>query len=130
LLILLNALSKITQKSEQKDEPKKRPVFNEVMQRLRQRRKFIQVLLGPLLNSIRGTQMELFYWREGDKEVDFVLQRGKTIVAIEVKSGSESFQNSGMDLFVEKFKPSRVLLIGPQGVPIEDFLKSPLESFL
>ncbi len=83
-----------------------------------------------LLNSIRGTQMELFYWREGDQEVDFILQHGKTVVAIEVKSGFESFKKSGVDLFMELFKPSKVLLIGPQGIPVEEFLKSPLKKFL
>ena len=46
-----------------------------------------------LLNSIRGTQIELFYWREGDREVDFVLQLGDKLIAIEVKSGQESIRS-------------------------------------
>jgi len=83
-----------------------------------------------LLNSIRGTQIELFYWREGDKEVDFVLKRGDSITAIEVKSGTEYFRRSGIDLFVKEFKPSRILLVGDQGIPIADFLKSPITDFV
>ena len=39
-----------------------------------------------LLNEIRGTQIELYYWREGDKEVDFVLKKGDFVTAIEVKT--------------------------------------------
>ena len=42
-----------------------------------------------LLNSIRGTQIELFYWREEDKEVDFVLRNGENITAIEVRQNPE-----------------------------------------
>ncbi|HJZ23234.1 MAG TPA: ATP-binding protein [Candidatus Babeliales bacterium] len=66
-----------------------------------------------LLNSIRGTQIELFYWREGDFEVDFVLKRGNSITAIEVKSNNSStFKRSGIDLFCSYIKPTRVLIIG------------------
>lgn len=83
-----------------------------------------------LLNSIRGTQIELFYWREGDKEVDFVLRHGDSITAIEVKSGKESINRTGIDTFVNKFKPDRVLLIGDQGIPIEKFFLTPLSSFI
>lgn len=83
-----------------------------------------------LLNSIRGTQIELFYWREGDKEVDFVLKQGDNITAIEVKSGAESFRQSGIDLFVKECKPNRVLLVGEQGIPIADFLTKPITDFV
>ena len=83
-----------------------------------------------LLNSIRGTQIELFYWREGDKEVDFVLKHGSSVTAIEVKSGSENFNRSGIDLFVKEFKPSRILLVGDQGIPVANFLKSSITDFI
>ncbi len=35
-----------------------------------------------LLNATRGTQIEVFYWREGDMEVDFVLREGNSITAM------------------------------------------------
>lgn len=77
-----------------------------------------------LLNSIRGTRMELFYWREGDREVDFVLQLGSKLIAIEVKSGQESIHHSGIDSFVKQFKPDRILLVGDQGIPLKAFLST------
>jgi predicted AAA+ superfamily ATPase len=83
-----------------------------------------------LLNHLRGTQIELFYWREGDLEVDFVLKKGKSLTAIEVKTNSESLHRSGMDLFVSRFRPNRILLVGEQGIPLEEFLVTPLESYL
>lgn len=82
-----------------------------------------------LLNSIRGTRIELFYWREGDKEVDFVLKDGERVIAIEVKTNRDSFRRTGLDLFVHLFKPKRVLLVGDQGIPLEEFLKTPLQDF-
>ncbi len=83
-----------------------------------------------LLNAIRGTQVELFYWREGDKEVDFILRNGDLLIAIEVKSGIGSMNRTGIDLFVSKFKPERVLLVGDQGISIETFLLTPLSKFI
>ena len=77
-----------------------------------------------LLNSIRGTQVELFYWREGDREVDFVLQLGNKLIAIEVKSNSKSIRPSGIEEFEKQFNPDRILLVGEQGIPLETFLST------
>jgi len=93
--------------------------------------RLIESMIGAhLLNSIRGTQIELFYWREGDKEVDFVLKYGDKLTAIEVKSGYENFRRSGMDIFVDRFKPNRILLVGDKGMPIVDFLNEPINNFV
>lgn len=83
-----------------------------------------------ILNSIRGTQIEAFYWREGDKEVDFVLRKGDSLTAIEIKTNNESIHKSGIDSFVSQFDPSQVLLVGPTGIPLEEFLSSPISDFL
>jgi predicted AAA+ superfamily ATPase len=82
-----------------------------------------------LVNSIRGTQIELFYWRERDKEVDFVLRKGQSILAIEVKSNRETLKNTGMDLFLTTYKTARCLLVGKGGLPLEEFLKTPIDKF-
>jgi predicted AAA+ superfamily ATPase len=83
-----------------------------------------------LLNITRGTQAEVFYWREGDKEVDFVIQHGSEITAIEVKSGKGSVFHSAIDLFDETFKPKRILFVGESGIPIQKFLSSSLSDII
>jgi Holliday junction resolvase-like predicted endonuclease len=40
-----------------------------------------------LFNSSLGANITVTYWRQRNQEVDFVLQQGKTLVALEVKSG-------------------------------------------
>ncbi len=91
----------------------------------------IESVVGAhLLNAIQGTQVELFYWREGDKEVDFILKQGKLITAIEVKSNRESVKQSGIDLFIKNFPLSRLVLVGEQGIPLEKFLQTPLQDLL
>lgn len=82
-----------------------------------------------LLNSIRGRQIELFYWREGDKEVDYVLKQGKSVVAIEVKS-NQDFSYSGMDQFRSQFKPYKTILVGDRGISLGNFLKIPLNKLM
>jgi hypothetical protein len=43
---------------------------------------------------------------------------------------TELTKRPGIDLFVSKFKPQRVLLIGDQGLSIEKFLLTPLSNFI
>lgn len=81
-----------------------------------------------LLNNIRGTLIELFYWRQGDREVDFVLQLGEKLIAIEVKNGQESIHHSGIDSFVKQFNPDRILLVGDQGISLKTFLSTAPKS--
>ncbi len=75
-----------------------------------------------LVNESQSGSSEVYYWREGQKEVDYVVKRGKSITAIEVKSESERGVLSGMDEFSRKFKPKRMLLIGSGGIELHKFL--------
>lgn len=82
-----------------------------------------------LLNAIRGTQIELFYWRDGNEEIDYILKYGKSITAIEVKSNQDRF-GSAIDCFQSQFKPTKILLVGEKGLPLVDFLQLPISSLI
>jgi len=62
--------------------------------------------------------------------VDFVIRRGKTVVALEVKSGRRPAARRGLEAFSLAFKPTRKLLVGADGIPLEEFLSTPLARFL
>jgi uncharacterized protein len=83
-----------------------------------------------LVNSSFGTSISVTYWRERNHEVDFVLQQGKTAVAIEVKSGARRASLPGMEAFARIFKPKRQLLVGGQGIALEEFLSKPAAHWL
>ncbi len=83
-----------------------------------------------LVNAAARGVCELFYWRDRNREVDFVLRRGRKVVAIEVKSGQSGDALPGMQAFAEAFKPSRKLLVGGDGIAVEDFLLTPVEYWL
>ena len=40
-----------------------------------------------LANAAAGGECDLYYWRERSREVDFGVRSGRTLVALEVKSG-------------------------------------------
>lgn len=75
-----------------------------------------------LLNSGRVDDGEVFYWRDRNREVDFVMRIGTKLIAIEVKSGRQQPRIEGMDAFDRAFSPDRKLWIGPTAIPLEDFL--------
>lgn len=76
-----------------------------------------------LVNSAFAENFEVFFWRERDAEVDFVLKKRERLVAIEVKSNAET-QNSGLDEFRRRFAPHRAFVVGEGGVPAEEFLSA------
>ncbi len=79
-----------------------------------------------ILNSIRGTDIEVFYWREGNKEVDFILKQGEKVIALEVKSGKKKDALSGLTRFNEQYNPAKILTIGNQGMHLQEFLSLPI----
>lgn len=83
-----------------------------------------------LANAAAGGQCELFYWREGIREVDFVLRKGRTVVGLEVKSGRTPLVHSGLAAFTDAFKPKRTLLVGGDGIPVGEFLSHPITRWL
>lgn len=83
-----------------------------------------------LANAAQRGDCELFYWREKNREVDFVVRAGKRLLAIEVKSGRRRDTLPGMAAFVDAFKPDRTLLVGGDGVELETFLSLPMAEWL
>ena len=82
------------------------------------------------MNGIRGESIELFYWSSRNREVDFILSRGETLVAIEVKSGCRKASLPGIEAFSKEFPVKKKLLVGAQGIPIADFLLTPPAEWL
>ncbi len=83
-----------------------------------------------LANEAAAGTCEVFYWRERNREVDFVIKTGRTVVAIEVKSGRTPDVLPGLGAFAEAFKPKRSLLVGGDGIALEEFLTTPVEHWL
>lgn len=70
-------------------------------------------------------RMEIYYWRERNDEVDFVLRRKGKVVALEVKSNAEK-NTKGLETFKEMFSLHAAFVIGDGGMSAEDFLTTDL----
>ncbi|WP_029462133.1 ATP-binding protein [Serpentinimonas barnesii] len=79
-----------------------------------------------LANAAMRGECALHYWRDGNLEVDFVVQTGPRVMAIEVKSGRAPLAHAGTAAFAQAFKPQRSLLVGGDGIALEDFLLQPV----
>lgn len=75
-----------------------------------------------LANAAAAGECELFYWRERGQEVDFIVRSRNRLTAIEVKSGRAPQAHAGTAAFADAFKVRRTLLVGGDGIPVEDFL--------
>lgn len=82
-----------------------------------------------LLNHSKGKQIEVYYWRDRNEEVDFVLKKGSKLIAIEVKSSLKNEALSGLNSFKKAFNPLHTLLVGDRGEKIETFLQTPIEHW-
>lgn len=51
---------------------------------------------------------------------------GKRVTAIEVKSGRDRGSRPGMAAFAAKFPDAGRLLVGDDGIPLEEFLSMPV----
>lgn len=71
-------------------------------------------------------RFEVFYWREKDAEVDFILRKKGSVVAIEVKSNAEK-RTEGLDKFRQLFKPQSAFIVGDGGISAEDFFSMDIQ---
>jgi len=76
-----------------------------------------------LLNTLAGTSATLTYWRKGRDEVDFVVSAGDRNIAIEVKSGKTG-RVSGLAAFHKLYPSAKTLIVGGNGIPLEDFFRT------
>jgi predicted AAA+ superfamily ATPase len=84
--------------------------------------RFFESAIGAhLVSGAFAGNYEVYYWRDGDLEVDYMLKRDNRVVAIEVKSNSDT-TNKGLAKFRELYNPQTSLVVGRGGMDAEMFL--------
>jgi predicted AAA+ superfamily ATPase len=86
-----------------------------------QRGRLFELVVGLDILRLPG---DLFYWRDGNDEVDYVYRHGKKVVAIEVKSGRKKSPH-GLKRFCEAFGNVKTLIVSPENYL--SFSKNPRE---
>jgi predicted AAA+ superfamily ATPase len=108
----------------------KNEYYNVIREKPEEWGRIIESSVGAhLVNNALSQNYSVYYWRERNEEVDFILERRGKIVAIEVKS-NESGNRKGLEIFKKKFNPEKLYLISKGGIPWQEFLKiNPIELF-
>ena len=93
---------------------------------------------GRLVESAAGAYLlargkeegfEVFWWRERNNEVDFVIKKGRQLTAIEVKSGR--VKNVGGSLVFKQLYPEALsLIVGSANLSLENFLLGKKPMFI
>jgi predicted AAA+ superfamily ATPase len=93
--------------------------------------RLVEATVGAhLIAHAHGPLDEVFYWRDKvrDKlrEVDYVFKQGRDVTGIEVKSAAGDDARAGLAAFAAAQPHARAFLVGPRGVPLQEFLESEL----
>ncbi len=97
--------------------------FNQAQKDLVQWGRIVESAIGAhLVNKSKEGNYKIYYWRHRNEEVDFVLQKGMKLIAIEIKTG-KSRLTKGMNTFKNKYNPYKILLVGNDGISWQYFLE-------
>ena len=133
---LLTGIQKFSiDKARQRASIPKFQVFNSALRNVYSGYTFPEVMQYPkvwghLFESAIGAHLvsrssignyEVYYWRESDLEVDYILKKDNKTVAIEVKSNFDS-TNKGLAVFRERYKPYSSIVVGKGGMDAETLL--------
>ncbi len=82
-----------------------------------------------LVNEAAVGNCNLYYWRDGNYDVDYVVEIGGSLLPIEVRSGRAPCSRPGTEVFKATFGAERGLVVGEGGVPVEEFLSKSIASW-
>ena len=98
-----------------------------IMDRAEWGRIFESSVGSHIISQAFSHRFEVFYWRERNLEVDYILRKKGTMVAIEVKSNGEN-NTEGLKHFNQAFHPKEAFIVGDGGIKAEDFLSMDLSK--
>ena len=90
----------------------------------------VETAIGAHLVNTAPRGVQVSWWRERDREVDFVLGDGQRLLGIEVSAGRRKASLPGLGAFASTYHDARTLLIGAQGLSIEAALNSTAAELL
>ena len=89
--------------------------------------RIVESAVGAHLLNTASSDIRVHYWRHRSLEVDFVLQKGRRLLAFEVKSGPSGGDQSGLREFRERYQAEGTHVVGTEGIPLNEFLTQPAQ---
>lgn len=91
--------------------------------------RIVETAVGAHLINTASRRTKVFYWRHRNAEVDFVLQRGPQVIGIEVAVPGGRKETRHLVDFADRFPPATTMLVGADGVPLDEFLSRSADSW-
>jgi len=104
--------------------------FNEIKKNDSRWGRLVENAVGAaLVNNNPGKAVEMFYWRDRDHEIDFVLRQGERVLGIEVKTRGRQ-TSKGRAPFLKKFPAHEVITtcVGGGDIPTEALVSMSAEE--
>jgi len=92
--------------------------------------RLVESAVGAHLVNAATPGMTIAYWRERNREVDFIVRHGNRVLPVEVKSGRNKGSLAGLSEFSRQFLSLPGLVVGTGGVSLEMFLSTPPQAWL
>lgn len=83
-----------------------------------------------LLNSSFGTKMGIYYWKDNNRSIDFIIRKDDDLIVIEINNTKKGKNNQGIELFKQKYQPKSTFFVGEEGISVEEFLLMPLKELV
>jgi len=105
-------------------------LFNDILLNPAKWGRIVESTIGThLINNSLKNNYSVYYWRDRNNEVDFIIEMGQKTIAIEVKSNL-SKNKKGIDAFKKLFNPTKILIIDNKVLPWYEFIKiNPVDLF-
>ncbi len=89
--------------------------------------RIVETAVGArLLNGVTDGRLKLYYWRERDREVDFVLESSDRVLDIEVQSGVRTRPLAGTTAFTARFPGAKTMVVGGGDMELSEFFSLPI----
>lgn len=92
--------------------------------------RLVESSVGAHLINTAATGTDVFYWRDGIHEVDFVIRRGGQLALIEIKSGKLGRPDKAAAAFMELHGPCKSLVVGRGHIELGEFLRYPADHWI
>lgn len=94
-------------------------------------RNLIEATIGAhLVNASLGNKLEVFYWKEGNYEADFVIRKREIIATITIRPFKKGVRPGGINIFSEMYNPAHNISVGEGGIPLDKFLLTPVTAWV
>jgi len=91
--------------------------------------RMVESSIGAHLLNTCENMRQIYYWREKGNEVDFIVDCDRKLLAIEVKSSEKAKNLNGLKKFAEQYTNTKTLLVGANGIGLQEFLSYPFDHW-